>query len=264
MKTFETFERLTDAEQWELLIPEMGYMALLRNLRNFDQAGISESAASAVAQRLAAPAQVAKSMQFPFRFLSAYQATDSVRWAPALEAALDLSVNNVPAFSGRTLVLVDTSGSMQSPVGGSRSQAMRCDVAALFGAVLAARNVGNVDLHIYATNVAPLQVPAGASILRSVERMRRLVGSVGHGTNTWQAVNETFNGQDRIIVLTDEQSHDYGKNPGAWMHFINLAGYKAATAPEDRKTFAYGGFTDSMFRLLPLSEQGAAGQWPWE
>src|SRR5690606_35596365 len=53
---------------WEALIPSMGYMALLRNLRNFDEAGVSDEVVQQVAARLADPAQVARSRQFPLRF----------------------------------------------------------------------------------------------------------------------------------------------------------------------------------------------------
>lgn len=257
-------ERLSDAEIWSELIPRMGYMALLRNLRNFDQAGVSDEVAASVIARLSDPSEVAKSKQFPYRFLSAWKATDSVRWAPALEKALQLSVANVPEFDGRTLVLIDTSGSMQSPVAGARSQCQRWEVAGLFGAVVAARAGKGADLAIYATGVQRVDVPAGGSVLRFVESMQRRVGSVGHGTNTWGAIRECYDGHDRVVVLTDEQSHDSGRNPGAFMHFINLAGYQYGTAPADGRTFAYGGFTDSMFGLLPVMEAGSAGRWPWQ
>lgn len=252
------------AEVWERVIPSMGYMALLRNLRNFDQAGISSATRKAVAERLADPEQVAASRQFPYRFLSAWKATESLEWGPALETALGHSVKNVPEFAGRTLVLIDTSGSMQSPVGGARSQAMRWEVAGLFGAVVAARSK-NVDLAIYATGVEPVKAPTSStSILRFCEQLRRSIGSVGHGTNTWEAIRTQYDGHDRVVVLTDEQSHDFGRNPGTWLHFVNLAGYAPSTAPPDRRTFASGGFNDSLFKLIPLSEHGASGRWPWE
>ena len=74
----------------------MGYMALLRNLRNFDQAGVSDAVAAQVAARLADPAQVARSRQLPMRFLSAYRARPSLRWAYPLEQALGLASATFP------------------------------------------------------------------------------------------------------------------------------------------------------------------------
>ncbi|MGZ3142565.1 TROVE domain-containing protein [Lentzea chajnantorensis] len=62
------------ARVWEALAPSMGFMAAIRNLRNFDEAGVSDEVAAQVAARLADPGQVARSRQFPFRFLSAYEA----------------------------------------------------------------------------------------------------------------------------------------------------------------------------------------------
>ena len=252
------------AQAWETMIPSMGYMALLRNLRNFDQAVISKEAKNFVKAKLANPEEVARSMQFPYRFFSAWQATGSMTWGSVLEEAMELSTNNIPEFGGRTLILVDTSGSMQSSVGGAHSQAMRCDVAALFGAALASKNMGRVDLAIYAITSAPFFIQPGSSILRVVEAMKGRIGSVGHGTNTWQSVYDQYKDHDRVIVLTDEQSHDSGLNPGCFMHFINLAGYKVGTGYPNGQTFSYGGFTDSMFRLLPILEAGVSERWPWE
>jgi hypothetical protein len=124
--------RLPKDRLWEAMIPSMGYMAKLRNLRNFDQAGVSDAVAATVAARLADPAEVARSRQLPMRFLSAYRAAPSLRWAYALETALQHALSNVPALAGRTLVLIDTSGSMNSTF--SRDGALRCwDAAAVFG-----------------------------------------------------------------------------------------------------------------------------------
>ena len=72
------------------VIPSMGYMALLRNLRNFDEAGISDERARYVREVLADPERVAKSRQFPYRFWSAYKNVPSLDWASTLEKALEL------------------------------------------------------------------------------------------------------------------------------------------------------------------------------
>lgn len=254
-----------DAEAWESLIPSLGYMALLRNLRNFEQAGVSAAVLRTVADRIADPEQVARSRQFPYRLLSAWQANQSLTFGTALEQALGHSVRNVPDLPGRTLVLIDTSGSMQTSVGGSRSQMQRWQAAALFGAVISQR-CSDVDLAIFAQTSKVIDAPKSAnSILRFVEQMQRRIGEVGHATYTWEAIQRHYDGHDRIVVLTDEQSHDSGRRPGAsFAHFINLAGYAPATAPKDGRTFTYGGFTDAMFSLIPLNEHASAERWPWE
>jgi hypothetical protein len=121
-----------DAAARQAVIPSMGYMALLRNLRNFDDAGVPDQLAEQVAARLSDPRQVAVASQLPMRFLSAYRAAPQLRWAAALETALQESLAQAPALTGRTLVLVDRSGSMFGPVS-VRSELTRADAAAVFG-----------------------------------------------------------------------------------------------------------------------------------
>lgn len=128
-----------DAAVWEAVIPSMGPMALLRNLRNFDAAGVCDEVAARVAARLSDPAEVARSRQFPFRYLAARRHAPSPRWALPLEQALDHALANVPRLTGRTLILVDRSDSMFWDTLSERSRLTRADAAALFGAATALR-----------------------------------------------------------------------------------------------------------------------------
>ena len=118
-----------DAEAWEAVIPSMGVMALVRNLRNFDQAAISEAAIEAVIANITDPAEVARARLFPYQVWAAYKNAPSDNWKRALGATLDLTVDNVPALDG-TLVVVDTSGSMRMAVS-RRSTMQRVEVAAV-------------------------------------------------------------------------------------------------------------------------------------
>ena len=102
-----------DAEAWMAIEPNMNLMALVRNLRNFDQADVSDAFVAKVTSRFLDPEEVRKSRQFPLRFLTAWKATTSVRWGLALEGALKASLSNVPRLGGRTLILVDVSPSMR-------------------------------------------------------------------------------------------------------------------------------------------------------
>lgn len=120
-----------DAAAWEAVIPSMGTMALLRDLRNFDEAGVSDEVAARIAAELSDPAVVARSRQLPFRYLAAYPHAPSPRWSYPPERALGHSPANVPALPGRTLILVDRSGSMRSPLS-DRSPFNRADAAAIW------------------------------------------------------------------------------------------------------------------------------------
>jgi TROVE domain len=225
--------RLTSAEQWQLMIPQMGYMALIRNLRNFDKAGIPESVANKIAQRIADPAQVARSRQLPFRFYSAYINAPSLRWGYALEQALQACLPNVPELPGRTLILIDTSGSMESFLserpdsrprrgkgrrGGSPDEPppvrpKRVQAAALFGLALALKNPETVDVWGFAdgqfrvTGIGP-----GQSLLRAVEAFSRCIGNAGHGTQIALAARMCYGAHDRVCIFTDMQT--FAESPG--------------------------------------------------
>lgn len=275
-----------DAEAWEAAIPQMGYMALLRNLRNFDQAGISDATAKKVIARLSDPEQIAKSRQLPYRFLSAQLNTDSYRWSAAIEAGLEHSIRNIPAFPGKTLVLVDTSGSMQGQVS-DKSQATRVQTAAIFGVALAAAG-NDVDLYGFANFAFEHKVKKGASVLREVERFCNRIGEAGHGTNLYGSVVQTFRGHDRVIAITDMQTcafmdpsrNFYGgdawgrgatqvrtsfKLPdGVPFYGFNTTGYQSTVMDGKSGMYEIGGMTDSTFALLRNIEASQKGVWPWE
>jgi hypothetical protein len=259
--------KVDKARLWEAIIPSMGLMALARNLRNFDQAGLSDEVAATVAARFADPEQVAKSRMFPFRWLAAYRNVPSLRWGHALDQALTASLANVPQLPGRTLILVDVSGSMSSSTAGRMSDMNRADVAGVFGAALAMR-AATPTLAWFNGGSAQLQVPKGGSLLKLVESIPRPNG----GTATAQAVSRWYLGHDRVVILTDEQATYSGHGDVAAsvpasvpVYTWNLAGYRLGHAPSgggNKHTF--GGLSDAAFRLIPLLERGRDARWPWE
>jgi hypothetical protein len=266
-----------DASFWEAVIPSMGYMALLRNLRNFDRAGISREVARKVADKLADPAQVAKSRQFPYRFLSAYRAINNDRWVTALSDALDASVGALPKFPGRTLVLVDTSASMRGTVS-DKSQVRHIDVGALFGVALSTGK-NDVELYGFANGVFKHDIPRGSSILRQIKSFDQKVGSVGHGTETVAALRAAYKGHDRVILVSDMQpfadytGYGWGRKSNsvsdtvpAHIPFfgINTTGYKTTALDLSKPNrFEIGGFSDQVFRMIGLLAEGQSGNWPF-
>ncbi|GGV16525.1 RNA-binding protein [Streptomyces filipinensis] len=255
-----------DRAAWEAVIPSMGAMALVRNLRNFDEAGVSDEVAARVAARISDPEQVARSRQFPFRYLAAHRHAPSLRWSYPLEQALGHSLANVPALPGRTLVLVDRSGSMFWAPSRDRSELTRADAAAIFGTALALR-AADADLVEFGTTSNKVPFRRGESVLRILERF----GNLG-GTDTTDAVRRHYTKHDRVLIVTDEQ---YAPNrhgdPTAQIpahvpvYTWNLEGYRPGHGPSgtgNRHTF--GGLSDAAFRMVPLLEAARDTRWPWQ
>jgi hypothetical protein len=272
-----------DADAWRAVLPSMGYMARLRNLANFDRAGLDDMVASVIAHQLADPAAVAASRQFPYRFLSAYDTVPSDRWRHPLGKALDLSLRNIPELPGSTLVMIDTSGSMEASVS-NRSARSRVDVAALFGIAVATRNRGRVDVYGFANYAYPFEVVVGGSTLREVERFRGTVGQAGHGTriveSTMAAALGRPGGYDRVLIFTDGQTfpttvgrlgidlhgHLSQKLPASMSAYaFDLGGYSEGFLPSGSgNRHQLGGLTDATFRMIPQVEAGQHGSWPWD
>ncbi|WP_405559091.1 TROVE domain-containing protein [Streptomyces canus] len=269
-----------DKAAWEAIIPAMGLMALARNLRNFDEAGVSDTVAAQICARFADPEQVAKSRMFPFRWWAAYKHAPSLRWGHALEQALGHSLANVPRLKGSTLILVDRSPSMFPGYGFSTpnsSDITLAEQAAVFGSALALR-AEKPTLVEFGGESKQLTVPRGGSVLKLIEQY----GTID-GTDIPTAVKKHWFAHDRIVIVTDEQTrpgwlpsnmHRYGGMqetaindlvPKATSVYMwNMAGYKPGAMPSGtagRHTF--GGLTDHAFRLVPLLEAGRDADWPW-
>lgn len=270
-----------DAAAWEAVIPSMGLFALVRNLRNFDEAGVPDAVAEEVARKIGDPDVVAASRMLPFRFWAAYKHTRSLRWGHALEKALNASLANLPYLPGRTLILVDRSPSMfpgyrfSTP---NRSDIPLAEQAAVFGAGLATR-AQDPTLIEFGMRSQGLDVPEGASVLRLVETFTRI-----DGTDIPSAVKRHFAGHDRVVIVTDEQTRQgwlpsnasghggMGETPiddlipkTVPVYMWNMAGYRPGSTPSGgRNRHTFGGLTDAAFRMIPLLEAGHDARWPWE
>lgn len=274
-----------DAKTWEALIPNMGYMALLRNLRNFEEAGVSDKILDRVADRIADPEQVAKSRQLPFRFLSAFMATNgvqsdygygygysrqerfrasgSLRFSYPLEKALNASLKNVPALKGKTLILVDRSGSMfGSP--SKNTQLNFADAAAIFGATLAVR-AENATLVQFGTDSEEIKFQKNGSVLTLLNKFK----SMG-GTSTTAAIRQHWDSSyDRVVLVTDEQYYGYRGDPLAQIpsnvpcYTWNLVGYGVGSENKTNR-YTFGGLTDQSFKMISFVEAGTDAVWPWE
>lgn len=258
-----------DAAAWSAILPLMGYEARLKNLRNFDDAGIDDEAAGKLAAWLTDPQRVAKSRQLPFRFYAAHLAVRSLRWGHTLEKALQASLANVPALPGRTLVLVDQSPSMFPGYHFSTRQQhetiSNADLAKLFGSAVALR-AADATLVGYGQTSYPVLFHRRDPLLKVMERFRMV-----DGTDTFGAAAAHYAAHDRVVIVTDEQN-----NTGRYttidqvipekvpVYTWNIGGYKVgSTTSGSGSRHTFGGLTDAGFRAVSLIEAGRNADWPF-
>jgi 60 kDa SS-A/Ro ribonucleoprotein len=195
---------------WERLLAErrLGALALLRNLRNMKDAGVHEEA---VINALSA---MKTERVLPFRFLAA--ARYAPQWEEALEQAMYKSIAGREKLAGRTVLLVDISGSMDAPLA-RRSEMLRMDAAC--GLAVLLREVCEA-VEVYSFSDKLVRVPSR----RGFALRDAIVSSQPHGgTQLGHALGKVHEAYDRIIVITDEQSHDRVPAPVGRGYVINVA-----------------------------------------
>ena len=120
-------------------------------------------------------------------------------------------------LAGHTVVLVDVSGSMVAPLS-RRSEMLRTDAA--YGLAVLLREIAEkVSIYTF-SNAAKLVPPRRGFALRDA-----MESSQPHqGTYLGAALNaERREAYDRLIVITDEQSHDRVGAPRGKGYMINVA-----------------------------------------
>lgn len=197
---------------WERLLDEqkLGALALVRNLRNMVAAGVDREKVRA------ALAGMSTDLVWPYHFIAAER--HAPEFSAEIESAMLRALANAPRLAGRTVLLVDASGSMANHLS-VRSELSRLDAAA--GLAILLREVCE-DVRIAAFNHTVRVVPA-----RRGFGLRDAIGAAGGGTNTEDAKRwADAQGYDRLIIMTDEQSRQSLGNPQAKGYVINVASYR--------------------------------------
>jgi len=204
-------------EAWERLLAEnkLGGLALLRNLRNFKETGVSEDLVRS------ALASMKTDRVLPYRFITAAKYAPNLE--PELEAAMFRSIEDKGSkIPGKTVLLIDVSGSMNAPMS-AKSESTRDDGAS--GLAILAREMFK-DVEVFTFSNATVQVPSR----RGFALRDAIKNSQTHsGTYLGKAIGDVSNiPYERLIVFTDEQSHDRVINPrkGSNGYIINVAAYQ--------------------------------------
>ena len=267
--------------KWEELIDsgKVGYMALMRNLRNLLDAAVSEEHIAKVCRMLASPEAVRRSKQLPFRYLAAYREISKVKSVyagcilDALEQAVSVSAASIKGFDSGTSVLLacDVSGSMQRAVS-PKSSILAYDIGLMLAMLLKSRCQKAVT-GMFGDSWKIINVPS-QGVLANVDAFYRREGEVGYSTNGYLVLEDLLNRKeriDKIMIFTDCQlwnSRNDTKITAVWnkykeispdsrLYLFDLSGY--GTTPLDivrDDVFLIAGWSDIVFDILSAIDKG--------
>lgn len=248
------------AAAWKEMLTEnkLGYIALLRNVRNIYEADktLINDLCIALCNRDA----IKKSLVFPFQIATCAQevakmgvSSEGRLLLKALEDAIEISLDNVPKFAGRTAVILDVSGSMRGKP---------TEIGSLFAAVLARSN--NADLYAFSDNCCPINYALSAPVMALANELSRIGGG---GTNFRAIFPALTHSYDRVIILSDMQGWVGYETPKAefsaykskhgstpFVYSFDLQGYGTLQFPE-QNVFSVAGFSDKVFDVMKLLEE---------
>lgn len=289
------FEMLTalplESSDWKALAKNMSWTQLRMNLNALARHGVFDStdAVKLVSEKLGDESLVRRARAFPYQLMMAYKAAckhvpDAI--TNALQKAMEVATENVPAVNGKVYVCPDVSGSMHSPVTGRRrgsTTAVRClDVAALVAASIVRKNP-SAEVIPFSDDV--VELPRRLNPYDSVMTNAQMLASLPSGGTACSApvvrLNETRAKGDLVVFVSDNMSWvDYAgrgrgtrmasewlrfkdRNPAAKLVLIDLQPYGSTQVDDDEDVLNVGGFSDRVFEVISLfaNNELSAAHW---
>jgi hypothetical protein len=258
-------------ESWEELIENnnLGYMALLRNLRNIIKSNPKNL--DKVYKMLSNKERVIKSKQLPFRFYTAFNTLQrenlgSSKLYNALEEAIKHSTNNIEKLKGKTFISADVSGSMTGPIS-AKSEVTSASIAVLLMS-MANYICEDALTSTFDTSFYLKPMASGNGIISNALS----IPITGGGTDIRLPIKYLLEKRiyvDRIILLSDNvinygykrtcQSlvEEYKKkvNPNVWVHAIDMQGYGTQQFCGDRVNII-AGWNEKILEFISTVEDG--------
>lgn len=286
------FELLTglelEEEAWRGIARHAGWQMTRMNLNTFARHGVfaHEEMTTMIAKRLADREAVQKARVFPYQLMVAYKnaaAAIPLEVRNALQAALEIATENVPAIEGKVYVCPDVSGSMHSALTGSNGSTpstVRCiDVAALVTAAIVRKN-RDAEILPFDTKVVDVFIDPNDEVLWNAE----VLAAINGGGTTVSAPLAKLNKRkaigDLVILVSDNESwadpqsgrgtelmREWNafvqRNPNARLVCIDIQPNATTQAQERTDVLNVGGFSDAVFPLIADFATGrlTAGHW---
>lgn len=263
----------TDNYKELIVSKKIGYLALLRNIRNILKTNDTELLDKAC-ELLTQKDFIIKSLVYPHQIdlaleimLTEFSGSQLGKVASALNTAYELSIPNLGELfnEGKTATVVDVSGSMSSMIRISNNQsghASALDKGALIGATLA-KGIKS-DLYVFANRCAKVKFNPLDSI-NTIKNQIKGGHSVGGGTS-WNTIFPQLENEgkyDRVFIISDEQDSgrvetsyiNYCKKFGTpYVYIINMCGYSPVVLKPSARVARLFGYSAAIYETAKSFE----------
>ena len=279
-------------KEWAEIARNAGWQMTRMNLNTFQRHGVfaDEAMVELIAERLGNAESVRKARVFPYQLLSAYSAASANKEIPraiseALQDAMEIATENVPAIKGKVWIFPDISGSMHSAVTGYRkgsTSAVRClDVAALVAAAILRKNP-TAEIIPFSDNIVEAELNPRDSVMTNSQKLASLPSGGTNCSAPLRELNRRKAKGDVVIYVSDneswidsnrtwnrgtatmEQWNEFkSRNRDAKLVCIDIQPYAHTQAQERTDILNIGGFSDQVFTLVSEFAKGTldAGHW---
>jgi 60 kDa SS-A/Ro ribonucleoprotein len=274
--------------EWVEIAKNASWQATRMNLNTFARHGVFEvpGMTTMITDRIKDATLIQKARVYPYQLMVAYQT--AVNGIPrevrdALQDAMELATENVPAMNKKIYVCPDVSGSMSSPVTGYRkgsSSAVRCiDVAALITACIMRKNT-DAEVLPFENSVVGIDLNIRDSIMTNAQKLAAIGGGGTNCSAPLRILNKEKAKGDLILLISDNQSwvddrrsgatelmREWNRfrqrNPGAKMVCIDVQPYGTLQATDREDILNIGGFSDQIFSVVGSFVDGSLSSDHW-
>jgi len=245
---------------------KIGYLALLRNLRNILKTGAKSEVISGACELLTDAKLIKQSLVFPHQIDLALEILldefggKATPFIKALNTAYEIAIPNLTEFfkTGRTAVVFDSSGSMSSSIRlANKNQGSEDAIAkaALIAATLA-KGIG-ADVYHFADHCAQIKFNPLDTVNTLKNQFLSKQGSVGYGT-AFAGIMRTLDGKyDRVFVISDMQGGDMLDNKAysnTHIYSVDICGYGTTMFKPDSKVYKIFGYSSDIYELIKKVE----------
>jgi hypothetical protein len=274
-------------EIWMTLLETMPLEALLRNLGKLTQIGVAAEKHREIVARLVNQTEVLKARIHPIKVLVASKVytnghgdSGSLTWTPnayigvALTDLFRISYGAVTPTGSRIMLGIDVSGSMSSPVVGSK--VLSCRDASIAMALLYLETEKNVSAVAFSDVLTDLIAPSRFQLRRGMTLQQALSATNGMNFSSTDCVLPILHAMkhniyiDTFIMLTDNETYAPSEHPqNALVRYRERMGIQAKLIvigmtgncftivdPSDKNTLNLAGFDTSTPEIASMFMRG--------